>query len=535
MAVFNGHAKSLSQLYVFYDRLKTDSRHPKLGEYVSNACSRILEQTQKYRADSSLVRQQARSEFNKERALLIQKFGVDINFDYYNSPNDFKEVINALNSVLNLKEIYNRSVQLTKLNKGLKGVYTWYPTYFMQAWRIYWPKIKSRFEYRFKQGRDVAEVLEEIFDELLPEICVLGIKKMLDGPEVEAQGVDPALKDAYRDLISQIGEVQQSGSMANQIYKVYQLDKLKEAILGSLEISNGRIYASKIKPKVRGAISQQVHSRGGFSLEAIETAVFSNIADKLSKNPNIRVVGNIHSGVKEIKADNILTIDIDMDLITDALEHAGANREENIKALSELGTKIKNLDDGFIIYSSDKNQAQKTKKGFGAGSLGPNAQSFLENVYKNSSSVNTLIGAVQQLGKGAMMEDKEGAFEELLAQDVAYMLFDDYTSIGENDAGGKAIHVMNLNGILMPMSVILTLLADAIDSIESSGSKQIRKIVDVDINAPAILYNDDTEQASAHPGDPMAAWNEQRQYALDNTKIQATFLKNFTQIVSMYL
>ena len=533
MAEFDVRAKSLAQLYVFYKRLEKDEKYSELGEYVSSACSNVITQVNKNRLDSAHIKNMAKAELKKEQNLLEQKFGVSINFDYYDKHENFKVIIDALNATLNLKEIYERSVQLTKLNEGLKGVYSWYPTYFMQAWKVYWPKIKSRFEYHIKKERDIAEVLNETLDKFLPDICVLGIEKMFDGPEVEAQGIDPNLKDAYKKLVSQIGDIQQLGSVANQIYKAYQLDSLKNIILESLEMKNGHIYAKKIKPKIRSSISSQVHSRGGLALEALETAVFSAIAEGLSDSPNVKVVGNFHSGSKGIKADNILTIDIDLSLIVNALDQAGANRDKNIEALSELGKKIKELDNGFIIYSSDKNYAQK-KGGFGAGSLGPTAQDFLKNVYQNNASMNTLIGAVQQLGKGAMLEDEERAFEELFAQDIAYMLFDDYATIGDTQSGGKSIHVMNLNGILIPLSVILALLTEAIDSV-STGSNNIRKIVNVDIKAPEILYKTDSAQQKAFPGDPMGAWNMQRQYALDNTKIKATFLKNFTQIISMYL
>ena len=90
----------------------------------------------------------------------------------------------------------------------------------------------------------------------------------------------------------------------------------------------------------------------------------------------------MHSGSKGIKADNILTLSIDPTIVVEALESAGANRDENIKALSALGTKLSNLDDGFIVYSSDKNYSLNANfKGFDAGSTGTNAANFLNNVY----------------------------------------------------------------------------------------------------------------------------------------------------------
>ena len=522
MSTFKGNAKSLSEQYVFYQRLKTDGYYPKLAQYVSNASYRIFTQTQKYAIDASAVRAQAQAEFTKEKALLQQKFGVNINFDYYRDQSDFKEIIEALNACLNLKEIYQRNVQLIKNTEGMKGVFSWYPTYFMKAWQKAWPNIKSTAERKFASGQDVTVALSTTLDKFVPKICEEGIRMMLDGPEVEHASIDPALKSAYSALISQIGSVSTAGSVANQIYRAYQLDDLKASLVKEIEVNNKRIYAKQAKPKVNQMISKNIHLAGGLSLEAIENAVFSMIASGSGGTA-------IHSGSKGIKADNILTLSIDPSIVVDALEQAGANREENIRALSELGTKLSKLDDGFIVYSSDKNYTLNANfKGFDVGSTGVSAASFLNSVYSANGSVNTLIGAIQQLGDGAMLAGRKAEFEKLLAQDVAYMLFDDFTTIGNVSSGGNAIHVMNLNGIMMPLSVFLSMLADAIESVKE---EDLRRLVNVSINAPAILYPNQDSQRAAYPNDPHQAWEHQRQYALDNTKITARFLKDFKSFV----
>lgn len=531
MSTFKGHAKSLSGQYVYYQRLKSDGYYPKLAKYVQNASYRILGQTEKYSADASAVRAQAQAEFAKEKILLQQKFGITLNFDYYRGQNDFKEVIDALNACLNLKDVYERNLQLIKTTEGMKGVYSWYPTYFMHAWQEFWPKIKESFDRAFKRGVEASVALNAALDKFLPQICIQGIERMLDGPEVEKQTtMNPELKNAYSALVSQIGSIQTEGSVANQIYKAYQLDELKEGLLKEMVVRNNRIYAKDMKPKVKSMISKNIHSRGGLSLEAIETAIFQMVASGVQDG------SVIHSGSKGIKADNILTLSIDPTMIYEALEQAGANREENIKALSALGTKLSNLDDGFIIYSSDKNYSfNKNFKGFNVGSTGVNAASFLNNLPQINTSIPTLIGAIQQLGEGAMLEGKKSAFEQLLAQDVAYMLFDDFTTIGNFSTGGNAIHIMNLNGIMMPMSVILSLLAEAIESVSED---QIRKMVNVKISVPPILWDDpdgQVKQELAFPGDGRGAWEYQKQYALDNTKITATFLKDFKFLIAQFL
>ena len=536
MSAFVGHAKSLAEQYVFYKRLYDD--HPIMAKYVNNAGFRILKQTQKYKANSSTVRAQAEAEFQKEKQLLLQHFKVNLNFDYYggaiNAREGFKEVIDALNETLNLKDIYERNIQLIKNTKGMKAVYSYYPTYFIKAFEERWPDLRKEIVKQIKSDFDIVQVLDVLLDKYLPDICVLGIIKMLDGPEVESQKIDPQLRDAYKELVSQIGDVQTAGSVANQIYNAYQLDELKRVLIESISANPSKINGNTLKAKAKTSVSKNIHSRGGLSQEAIETAVFSLVYDGLSRNFDVSG-GVIHSGSKEIKADNIIAIGIDTDFIEIALEQAGGNRDKNIAALTELGNRLKDLNDGFIVYSSDKNYTLNNNfAGFHAGSLGATAADFLGNVYKNSSSLNTLIGALQQLGEGAILHNHEDDFEELLAQDIAFMLFDDYSTIGQKNTGGNAIHIMNLNGILVPMSVILTLLADAIDSIKEDP-KAVRRIVNVNIEAPKVLYSTNQEQIEAFPQNPHGAWEYQRQVALDNTKISATFLRNFSSLISQYL
>ena len=91
---------------------------------------------------------------------------------------------------------------------------------------------------------------------------------------------------------------------------------------------------------------------------------------------------------------------------------------------------------------------------------------------------------------------------------------------------------MNLNGVMMPLSVILTLLANAIESINEDN---IRRIVNVNIKAPAILYLTQEAQNEDYPDRPHEAWEHQKQYTLDNTEITARFMKDFKSLISALL
>ena len=88
----------------------------------------------------------------------------------------------------------------------------------------------------------------------------------------------------------------------------------------------------------------------------------------------------------------------------------------------------------------------------------------------------------------------------------------------------------------MPLSVVLSALAQAI---EQGDRESFRQIVDVNIHAPKILYQNIEEELdyvklkgadNAH-----VAWTHQRDYALENTKIATHFLKAFQDIVRAYL
>lgn len=529
MPEFKGKAKSLAELYVYYQRLSTDGFYPTLSKYVNYAGQRMVHQTYKYSNDARAVRAMAQAEFKKEKNILSEVFGLNFDFDYYGDKKSgsrgIKDIVEAINSSLNLKNVYERNLALIKKTKGQKGVYSWFPSYFMKAWDKHQNTILAKIEEDFFHSRDLNESIQKIINKEIDKIVLEGIELMLDGPEVE-NGIkkDYAdLKDAYSSLVGYIGKIEDKGSVARRIYDAYEIDKLKQMMIQTIQ-SDG-LKVADFKGKTSQMINKDIHQRGGLTLEAIEQAVFNQIAEGI----NGKVIA---SGQKGIKADNIFTIGIDTEIIYEALEQSGKNRDENIEAFKQLGEKMANLKEGFIVYSSDKNYTlNKDFRGFGAGSVGINALSFIRKIYGSSDQTNTLVGTMHQLGDGAILEGKEGAFEKLLAQEIAYMLFDDYSTIGEADSGGRAIHIMNLNGIMIPLSLILTLLADAIEETEDND-RFVKQIVNVKIQTKPIEFKTQDEQDKWQSQNPdKNAWEYQRDIAIKSTNISATFLKKFSNII----
>ena len=60
--------------------------------------------------------------------------------------------------------------------------------------------------------------------------------------------------------------------------------------------------------------------------------------------------------------------------------------------------------------------------------------------------------------------DKENMREELnntIAEAVAYLLFDDWSTIGDIQTGTQGIHVLSLDGLMIPLSYLLTATGEA--------------------------------------------------------------------------
>jgi hypothetical protein len=90
-----------------------------------------------------------------------------LDLDYYKDSergHSFKEVIDALNAALNLKEVYERNKILIKETKGQKGVYSWFPTYFMKAWEEQLPYVEKEFDREFEKVKDITLALSNVLD-----------------------------------------------------------------------------------------------------------------------------------------------------------------------------------------------------------------------------------------------------------------------------------------------------------------------------------------------------------------------------------
>ena len=162
-----------------------------------------------------------------------------------------------------------------------------------------------------------------------------------------------------------------------------------------------------------------------------------------------------------------------------------------------------------------------------------NMSTFQTVMKKIGKDGQGLTRAIMQTGKGAIGEQEKERLENEIASYLAYFLFDDFQTIGENIANDsqtnvKYLHVMYLNGVYVPLSVLLKLLANAFIQEAKGISGSVDSVAKVNITTKPILYNYDEIGFVPPPG----AWGIQRDAALADSKVKVRFLKNFKTLMS---
>ena len=499
------NSTSLSSHYVYYDRLKDDG-YENLYNAVRSKMIQAKDAAKEGRADTSFIIAQANKEREKELNLIERMTGFRPNNGVWGR--NASNIIDAINLCFESKEIYDRVSQTILADGNTKGkqAYSFFGGYLQSA-------INRRFP-SFLKRVDVFDINERVIFEWLSNEVLPGAIKNMFNAQVE-DGVDPALQGAYQELSKLVGRFGQAGSFAQQLADIYDLETVANEILARIK------EGSKAKNIPSLSNKHYIYQRGGLTLEAINDLI--NKSFRLDGKTDSTVIGG-----KGAKADTIFTIDIDL---TDVMEYLDSftlgTRKENIEAFTALGEHLKRFSDGFIVYQSAKNYSLtdgfRESGGFSAGSALTLGQ-YGELMESAGKKVKTFVGAIEQLARGAVGQDMDKTdYADIISKNIAYLLFDDYNTIGAGlENGPDAIHIMNLNGLFVPISSILFALADAIDNEQS-----IRGIVKTSIKIPKIMY-DTNDYGSLTPGE---AWRTQRDTMLADTRIETHFLGNLQNML----
>lgn len=531
-------SKSLADMYVYYERLKQDG-YTQLYYTVKKNLGIQRGSLKELQKTSENLRRMGAIEKAKETAFIQKVFHKPISVDFDNRKS-VKEFIDVLNEAMNFKDLYKRNLQLLLKTDKQKTTISYFPSYFIQAWNAYsdilWEKVASEFE---RTGRSLDMIFEEQLKKDMNFLVVDSIERMFRAqPELGQEAQQYA--DAYKALLGNIGTIDTPGSLAQQFKDIYKLDALGDSLKKALKAEKEKISLESYKKageskKFKDSLKIQQGQRGGIALEAIENLCVQVIS-QMKINGKVEA---IRGGGYGIKSDNMYLYGIDTEPIVDVLERIkDTDREHNIEKAEEINKYLRTLDDGFIVYSNAKNYTMSTKffkeAGFSAGAE-ISAQTYLEVMKKVNKNVRTFIGVMINSMKDAVGENMDlyDIVCQNLAQDIAMMLFDDYETVGKDlqKTGVKSIHIMDLNGVFLPLSFFFDLMARAIDEI----GKTPEELVKVEYRTPKKIKYDTNKEIQQTRARGEAPWASQKEEALRDTKISYHFLKDFRDILSQYM
>ena len=546
MAIFtrdgeNLSARTLSQGYVFYEDLK--HYHPILHGNVKNSLANLVslpDNKSKMSAESiGRLRTMARNEFEAEKEFLFHTFGVKINLDL-KERGAIKELTDAINSCISTEDIYKRLIARISTGQDAKiDISEFFTSYFSPEATIAARQTLAKCE----DITDTNEILRE-FEHQLELATERALKKMFKSKAFnDNRNVDyENNKQEYSFLIDAIGKVKDSGSFANQVYHLYKLDEVKDALMEQLK-DKAKLDAKTLREQTKIVAEKNSAQKKGGLKEYLTNLIITEVG----KAKNVKVQSHVTGGTL-VKPDVIAFFGIDgMDMIERIEREAFMNREENMRKIKEgyetLMSKF-NGESAFIVYTNSKNYTLLKKEGnfggFSAGASGDFAtlQKILSRI-QDPAAVATFFNAIKQLAKGAVGEGmsnlKEQAEHEL-ASDIAYFLFDDYEVVGSKQTSSiKQLHVIDLDGLYMPLSVFLQLLANAYEDAEKSVLSNPSGIVNVTISSKSSITFDYPFPEAPSGGWQTKHWHQQREDANKWELAKITFLRDFEDFVMQYL
>ena len=144
-----------------------------------------------------------------------------------------------------------------------------------------------------------------------------------------------------------------------------------------------------------------------------------------------------------------------------------------------------------------------------------------------------LLFALAHIGENLLTQkDGEQAAERYLASKIAYFMFDDIgideveNSLGANFVDG-AIHVFNLNGVYIPLSVYLNALYKALKQVESNDYRDYAKV--------NIIVDHKAKYTSQKNLLTRENWQEVHKQRYNQDLLEVHFMGNFREIIKQMI
>ncbi len=540
--------------FVYYNLLPQDAetyRHPALAQYYSDAKSKLANVSfNRSMSNGQLIMSMAKAEAAKEQQMLNKIFNANINVKL-ESAEDVKMLIEAINQVFKFKSIFERNramLQDPNFKKETKAVFSYFDGYFSSTLTDFQPKIYSFISRRMlsNTAEEAAAAAEAALRYYMPQIKIKAVEKMFTTAKVELGTMDPQHQQAYKEIFEAIQSDflnKRQNVFLDRLTEIYHLDdsminRFKDSFSSKFAETgnkNGsmRSALASIRSYARGGDDRAKFSKGGFTMEALVDQAISMVVSGIDGTTTAdggKITAHYSKGIaqKNARADHVLTFGVDKSFLDKAANEleGSPDREKAVDFFTNLSKMVENVNDGFIVYFNDKNYMVGNNRGHSAGeSINlDQLRGLLGGVLDN---IDQLIYNLLQMGEGAIGAGQyTESTSQTLASAIAYVLFDDYSTIGNlPSGGGNSIHIFTLEGMMIPLSGFLYGFGKAM----LDAANNLDKWVHVSISAPAIKFPQHGPARFENDN-----WAVQADAARAETMIHYTFLQNMLQFVHYY-
>ena len=544
---------------VFYNLLQEDAEdynEPQLAEIYKWATRDLHQVISKESllhgtAGDRLIRM-GNIEAEKEMQMLNYIFGVNLNLKLKNR-NDVRQLVEAINTAFHFKSIAERNANMIKnpdFRSGIKAVFSYFPGYFLQALKQEEPHMLKEINKMWVNNKKlpIGDAGKIVFEKNLSKLIYQATVLMLEKAKVE-KSVDDKYQNAYQEILDAIRTdflLTGNNIFLERLASIYKLDKAAETFQNILNLQSSFNLGDAFKEVERSlSAGRQLGSRGGFTFEGLIDQALGMTAAQINgtKTADGSTISANYSkgfGSLDSRADNVMYFNIPDSTINNTVEQINKTRRNftqsrlsDADAIMQLMDNVKNIKDGYIVYFNDKNY------NIGKSSTAHKAASNvklkdLDSILVNSTiDVNQLIYNILQATTGGISEGNDYGAADAIAQEVAFFLFDDWNTIGAAQSGGNAIHIMSLEGIMIPLSAFLFAMGTAINM----AKQHVDSFAKATISFTEISFGKGVKDETTGRGARFIKenWDAQQTDALANTTIKVEFLKSMQQFVRSYI
>ena len=513
--------------WVYYQDLQ--NTYPNLYTFASRVISNYDRLARRKESAEKLFAM-ADKELNKELSLLNNIFGKNISVDWKNL-GEVKIFIQQFQELLRYKNIAERAEKRLIEGESSISIAPFFSTYFNIAFENF---LQTKATNHFQNVVLNPQSFQSYVQQNLPIILDDALERMLKSKDFN----NAAEKNqGYLEFFKDLQNSPLKDGFLKEMARIYNIEKVIEEASKVMKGNRGgrKLLQEGLREKTkrgtrRKAFVKVSFQKGGSVQEHLAALIMNTFAKMRLSNQDFNITLESRAvGEKEYRPDIITTINLDgvIEEIENIINSTqGTSRESSRIAARGIIEMLKKLDSGFIIYSNVKNyQLGNNFSGFSAGSNMILRQYFnLLSEIQDSKKLSQFVTAIMNTLSGAVGENQKASLEDLIAQDIAYFLYDDFETIAEEQSNGaKSLHIFLLSDFYVPLSFFLRLLGEAFANLQAD----ISSYVDTTIYSGTIKYNEGPYG--------IEKWEDQRETALDEINIGIKFLRNFRSIMTEML